>query len=114
MKRNAALLISLLLLTGLSVEAQEGYKGPGLTPVTVEEAKSLRDDSPVVLQGKIVKFLGDEKYLFSDGTGSITIEIDNRLWRGFSVNQDDPVEITGEIDKDFRHITIDVRSIKKM
>ncbi|MDR2789463.1 MAG: hypothetical protein LBB59_00570 [Campylobacteraceae bacterium] len=26
------------------------------------------------------KFLGDERYLFADETGSIVMEIDNKLW----------------------------------
>ncbi|MDR0556412.1 MAG: NirD/YgiW/YdeI family stress tolerance protein [Treponema sp.] len=114
MKRNVALMISLLLAMGLSVEAQEGFTGPGLSPVTVEEAKNLRDDDPVVLQGKITRFLGDEKYLFSDDTGTIRVEIDNRLWRGFSVGENDLVEITGEIDKNFTRVEVEASGIKKI
>jgi uncharacterized protein (TIGR00156 family) len=106
--------IILLALAGLTASAQEGYSGPGLDPLTVEEAKNLRDDSPVLLQGKITRFLGDEKYLFSDDSGTITIEIEHRLWKGLSVNQDDLVEIIGEVDKDFRKIEIEVDSIRKI
>jgi uncharacterized protein (TIGR00156 family) len=103
----------LLALTGLTVYAQ-GYTGPGLTPITVAEAKNLWDDSPVVLRGKIERFLGDERYLFSDGSGSITVEIDNRLWAGLSVNQNDTVEISGGIDQDFMGVEIEASSIKKI
>jgi uncharacterized protein (TIGR00156 family) len=103
----------LLALTGLTVYAQ-GYTGPGLEPITVVEAKNLRDDSPVVLRGKIERFLGDEKYLFSDDSGTITVEIDDRLWNGLSVDQNDTVEIGGKVDKDFRGIEIEVNSIKKV
>jgi uncharacterized protein (TIGR00156 family) len=76
----------LLAVAGLTAGAQEGYSGPGLDPLTVEEAKNLRDDSPVLLRGNITRFLGDEKYLFSDDSGTITIEIENRLWKGLSVS----------------------------
>jgi uncharacterized protein (TIGR00156 family) len=62
----------------------------------VEAAKDLRNDYPVILRGKIERFLGDEKYLFTDETGSVIVEIDDRLWRGFSADQNDTVEITGE------------------
>jgi uncharacterized protein (TIGR00156 family) len=103
----------LLALTGLTVYAQ-GYTGPGLDPITIAKAKSLWDESPVVVRGKIERFLGDERYLFSDGSGTITVEIDNRLWMGFSVNQNDTVEIGGELDTDFRGIEIEVNSIKKI
>jgi uncharacterized protein (TIGR00156 family) len=103
----------LLATTGLTVYSQ-GYTGPGLDPITVVEAKNLRDDTPVVLRGKIERFLGDEKYLFSDTSGTITVEIDNRLWTGLSVSQNDTVEISGEVDKDFRGIEIEVSDIKKI
>jgi uncharacterized protein (TIGR00156 family) len=104
----------LLTLAGFTLTAQEGYTGPGLELVSVEGAKKLKDDSPVILRGKIERFLGDEKYLFADESGNITIEIDDRLWKGLSVNQNDVVEITGEIDKDFITVEIEVRSIKKI
>jgi uncharacterized protein (TIGR00156 family) len=105
-----AILFTLIALTGYA----QGYTGPGLDPITVAEAKSLRDDSPVVLRGKIERSLGDEKYLFSDGSGTITVEIDNRVWNGLSVNQNDTVEISGEVDKDFRGVEIEVSDIKKI
>lgn len=105
------LLMSAITIAGAQ---QGGYTGPGAAVITVAEARELRDDSPVILQGKIERFLGDEKYLFSDDTAVITIEIDNRIWGTLSVNQNDTVEITGEIDKDFRELEIEVRSIKKI
>jgi uncharacterized protein (TIGR00156 family) len=106
-------LMVLLVLSGSMVYAQ-GYTGPGLDPVTVAEAKNLRDDSPVLLRGKIERFLGDEKYVFSDDSGTITIEVDDRLWASLSVSQDDIVEISGEVDKNFRGVEIEVNSIKKI
>jgi uncharacterized protein (TIGR00156 family) len=110
------LVCSIVILTfvGAQVNAQEGYRGPGADVVTVEEAKGLRDDYPVVLRGKIERFLGDEKYLFTDETGSIIVEIDNRLWRGFSVDQNDTVEIGGEVDRGFTRVEIEASSIKKI
>jgi uncharacterized protein (TIGR00156 family) len=106
--------VPVLALTGSMLNAQEGYRGPGPDTVTVEAAKNLKDDYPVTLKGKIEKFLGDEKYLFTDETGSIIIEIDDKLWRGISVDQNDTVEITGEIDKRFTRVEIEASSIKKI
>jgi uncharacterized protein (TIGR00156 family) len=111
--KHLVCLAALLTLAGLTVYAQ-GYTGPGLEPITIAEAKNLRDDSPVVLRGKIERFLGDEKYLFSDDSETIIVEIDNRLWIGLSVDQNDTVEISGEVDKDFRGIKIEVSTIKKL
>jgi uncharacterized protein (TIGR00156 family) len=107
-------LIFVLILAGSMLNAQEGYRGLGANIVTVEVAKTLRDDDPVTLQGKIERFLGDEKYLFADDTGSIIVEIDNRLWRGFSADQNDTVEITGEVDRGFTQTEIEVSRIKKL
>jgi uncharacterized protein (TIGR00156 family) len=113
--RLSICLVGLLALVSLNVNAQQGgYKGPGAVAITVAEAKSLRDDTPVILQGKIERFLGDEKYLFSDDTGNIIIEIDNRVWGALSVDENETVEINGEIDREFRGNEVDVRAIRKI
>jgi uncharacterized protein (TIGR00156 family) len=106
--------VFVLLFAGSVLDAQEGYRGPGADVVTVDAAKSLRDDYPVTLRGKIERFLGDEKYLFTDDTGSIIIEIDDRLWRGISVDQNDTVEITGEVDRGFTRVEVEASSIRKV
>jgi uncharacterized protein (TIGR00156 family) len=102
-----------LVFVGSIASAQDGYRGPGADMVTVEAAKSLRNDYPVILRGKIERSLGDEKYLFADETGNIIVEIDDHLWRGFSVDQNDLVEIAGEVDRGITKIEIEVSSIKK-
>ncbi len=89
----------------------EGPRAPSLAPTTVEQALTMNDDTKVVLTGKIVNNLGDEKYTFKDSTGEITIEIDDEDWRGIKVTPDDTLEIVGEVDKEFNEPTkIDVKS----
>ena len=90
-----------------------GYTGPSAAAMTVAEAKKLSDDTPVVLVGKIEKRLGGEKYLFTDNTGSVTVEIDNDDWRGLNVSDKDTVEIRGEVDKEFMNLEISVDSVSK-
>ncbi|MDR1046986.1 MAG: NirD/YgiW/YdeI family stress tolerance protein [Treponema sp.] len=108
-------LVGLLVLVGLSANAQQGgYRGPGAVAITVSEAKGLRDDTPVILQGRIERFLGDEKYLFSDDTGNIIIEIDHRVWGNLSIDENETIEINGEIDGKFRGNEVEVRSIRKL
>ena len=115
MKRTIFMcLLVVLVFVGSMLHAQEGYRGPGPNTVTVETAKGMRDDSPVTLRGRLEQFLGDEKYLFIDDTGSIIVEIDNRLWRGISVDENDTVEITGEVDRDFTKVEVEASSIKKL
>ena len=98
----------------LSAQQSGGFTGPGLQAVTIQDARNLRDDTPVLLRGHILRYLGDEKYLFSDETGTIIIEIDDRLWWNISVNENDLVEISGEIDRDFRRVEIEVNRIRKL
>jgi uncharacterized protein (TIGR00156 family) len=80
--------------------------------VTVAQAKDLPDDSYVELAGTIDRFLGDEKYIFRDPTGSITIEIDHKNRQDFSVG--DTVRISGEVDVESEGIVIDVNIISRI
>lgn len=116
-----ATLTSLALIFGLAGNAaaqapRGGFQGPGLSVMTVAEALKAADDTPVKLEGKIEKSLGDEKYLLKDASGTVTIEIDDDDWRGVTVTPNDTVEIEGEVDKNmFRSTEIDVDriSVKK-
>ena len=95
-------------------QGQGGFRGPNAEVKTVAEAKSLRDETPVILRGRIERFLGDEKYIFSDDSGSLTIEIERRVWGNVSVDENDLVEISGEIDRDWRRIEVEVNRIRKL
>ncbi|MDR2659912.1 MAG: NirD/YgiW/YdeI family stress tolerance protein [Spirochaetaceae bacterium] len=106
--------IAMLTFLGSLAVAQDGFKGPGPDLVTVKAVKNLKDDYPVLLRGKIERSLGDEKYLFADETGSIIIEIENELWNGISVDENDTVEITGEVDKGINGIEIEASIVKKI
>jgi len=90
-----------------------GFAGPGPGVITVKDAKEMRDDSKVTLRGYIVQHIGDDKYLFTDGTGSIRVEIDRDKWRGLTVGSKDLVEIQGEVDKDWNSVEIEVDRISK-
>jgi len=79
---------------------------------TVEQVKILPDDTWVKMTGTIVRFLGDEMYIFRDDTGDITIDIDRKFRHDFSVG--DVVEITGKIDIDKSVVLINVKNIKKL
>ncbi|MBR5154429.1 MAG: NirD/YgiW/YdeI family stress tolerance protein [Alphaproteobacteria bacterium] len=89
-----------------------GFEGPGITSTTVADALKLNDDAPVVLKGKIEKALGNEKYQFNDGTGTIVVEIDDDEWKGLTVKPEMLVQISGEIDKELMQAPeVDVDSI---
>ncbi len=93
-----------------------GFKGPSeKSPTTVIEAKKMKDETYVLMQGKIEKKIKNDKYTFTDKTGSMTVEIDNDVWKGTVVTPNDNTEITGEIDKDLWNSSgteVDVKTIK--
>lgn len=90
-----------------------GFTGPNDSLTTVAEALKMADDARVTLVGKIEAQLGHEKYRFSDGTGSITVEIDGKRWRGLEISPEDTVELVGEIDRDSKGLEVDVKRITK-
>ena len=85
-----------------------GFVGGPQTVSTVAQASDMRDDTPVVVVGKIVRSVGDEKYLFEDGTGSIVVEIDDDDWRGQTVTPNDKVKLSGEIDRGLLKTEIEI------
>ncbi|MTD37725.1 YgiW/YdeI family stress tolerance OB fold protein [Erwinia sp. CPCC 100877] len=95
------------------IQRQGGFVGPNVSNTTVEKAKSLRDDSWVVLEGNIVRKVGKELYEFRDASGSVNIDIDDDLWGGLTVTPKDKVRIEGEVDKDWNSVEIDVKRITK-
>ena len=110
---------SLALLAALfsSTAMAAGYTGPGTVPqvTTVEQALQAADDTPVQLQGQIVKRLQDELYEFKDATGSINVEIDNEDWPAQSISENATVKLTGEVDKNLtsREIDVDIVELVK-
>lgn len=93
--------------TGLSVDGQGQATGKLENVISVEQARHLKDDTKVVLEGQIVEHLGGEKYLFKDQSGEITIEIDHDDWRGVEIGPEDTVIIYGEVDH-HRHKATDI------
>lgn len=117
-----------LMLTGLSfgVFAQQpgfvssegrqgyyhgGFTGPSPAVSSVAQAKTLRDDAWVVLEGNIIRQVGHELYEFRDNSGTVYIEVDHKYWMGQSVSPADKVRIEGEVDRDWDGMDIDVKSI---
>ncbi len=84
------------------------YGHHGKRMVTVQQAKELRDDAHVTLQGYIVEEVRHEKYLFTDNTGRIVVEIDDDDWGGNRVTPNDLVCLHGEVDRHRDKIEIDV------
>ena len=113
------ILLSAALCAFLSVSASCGEAafvpshGAGAGGVvSAEAAKELPDDVKVVLRGNIVKHIRRDYYEFRDESGSLTVEIDDDIWRGLIVSPEDRVEIRGEVDRDFNSMKIEADYIE--
>lgn len=81
--------------------------------VSVAQAKKMKDDEWVVLEGSIEKQISSKKYGFMDKTGAITIKIEEDEWRGQKVGPNDTVIIYGEVEKDFgKEVEVDVERLE--
>ncbi|MGA4367357.1 YgiW/YdeI family stress tolerance OB fold protein [Pantoea ananatis] len=95
-------------------QQQGGFKADQSSVVTVKQAEEMKDDSWITVRGQLEKQIGDEDYVFRDQTGTMKVEIDHKRWNGLTVSPKDRVELTGELDKDFNSIELDVKQVKKL
>ncbi len=95
--------------------ANAQYVGPSQATSYKNVAEILKnpvDDVRVTLRGKVISRLSDDMYQFTDGTGTISVEIDEEDFAGQRIDANTQVEIWGEVDKDLmRAPEIDVKRI---
>lgn len=91
-----------------------GYTGPGAKTQVTTAAAALEaaDDTPVLLQGQIVKRLHDELYEFKDASGSINVDIDDEIWPAQAVSETATVKIRGEVDRYPTRLEVDVEHLE--
>ena len=66
-----------------------------------------------MLESKIKSHIKSDKYEFADKNGdTIVVEIDNNKWGNVTANEDTPLRIRGEVDKDLTKTEIDVDSVE--
>ena len=80
------------------------YTGPSSAPAYASVAEILKnpvDDATVELTGYIVRKVGSDKYIFSDGQSQIRVEIDRKVFPTSPINDKTRVRIRGEVEKEF-------------
>jgi uncharacterized protein (TIGR00156 family) len=92
-----------------------GFTGPAQI-VTVAQAQTFYDKTPVIIRGNIVLFLGGDNYLFQDTSGEIVLKIGPREWMyfGATIGPSDTIEISGEVHRDNWQIHIHAKYIRKI
>lgn len=101
---NALASLCFASAVALALPALAQYVGPSTTPGYATVADILKnpvDEHAVVLEGHLVKKVGKKKYLFSDGSAEIRVEIDAKLFPAAPINEKTKVRIRGEVEKDF-------------
>ncbi|VXA56944.1 conserved hypothetical protein; putative membrane protein [Acinetobacter proteolyticus] len=107
----------LAIVTGLSSPAWAGKDDHVLVQeaaknvVTVSQVAKLTDETGVTLTGQISKHLQSDHYEFKDSSGSISVEIDDDIWRQAGLKVGDHVRLVGEVDT-HRYKPTDIEVIK--
>jgi uncharacterized protein (TIGR00156 family) len=115
MKKISMLAVLTLLPVYGSMAANNMNKNTNNQPTywSVTEVMALPDNSPVVMRGRITKNMGNNIFVFEDGSGTIMLEIDEADWNGNTVRVDDIVPVYGSVDKGTNYTEVDVESIVK-
>lgn len=114
MKKN--ILVAFLVSLGLGVSTLSLAQSS--TPTSLNQAAkttvseiltSGKKDQLVSLKGQISRQLGSEKYMLTDDTGVIQIEIDQKLSQLLPITPPVEVELFGEVDKEGNTLEIEVK-----
>ena len=115
LKKIATTLIAASGILCAAGTANAQYVGPSQATSYRNVAEILKnpvDDVRVTLRGKVTSRLSDDMYQFTDGTGTISVEIDEEDFAGQRIDANPQVEIWGKVDKDLmRAPEIDVKRI---
>lgn len=92
---------------------QQGFYDESLVVKTAKDALAANDDTPVALEGYIVKQIDKDEFIFKDATGEIQIDVNKRAWKGQTITPQDKIEIRGKVDKEWSQTEVDVKEVFK-
>lgn len=99
---------------GKNQVTQQGFVDESVIVKTVADALNANDNTPVRLDGQIVKQIGKKDFLFKDASGKeIQIEVSKKAWNGQTIAPQDNIQIIGKVDKEWNKTDIDVKQIIK-
>ena len=82
---------------------QQGFVDESVIVKTVADALNANDNTPVRLDGQIVKQIGKKDFLFKDASGKeIQIEVSKKAWNGQSAVKNPKGEENGKRTKNVR------------
>ena len=102
--KHLSLTLAAMAIVSLASNASAQYVGPSsqVQPKSVAEIlKNPVDDQAVVLRGFLLSKVGNEKYIFTDGTAQIRVDIDSKLFPIQKIDDKVKIELRGEVEKEF-------------
>ncbi|AUI66890.1 MULTISPECIES: YgiW/YdeI family stress tolerance OB fold protein [Glaesserella] len=94
-------------------QMQQGFFDESLAVKTVADALKASDDTPALLEGKIVKQIDKDEFTFQDATGEIQIDVSKHAWQGQTISPQDTIQIRGKVDSEWGKTEIDVKQVTK-
>ena len=116
--KQSILVVLLTAAVSLSTVAAAQYVGATEAQYT-NLAKLLetgQDDDYVQLEGQLIKKVGSEKYIFTDGHQEVRVEIDSENFPSQPFDENATIQIQGEFEREFMEspeIDVDVVTIVK-
>ena len=109
------LFFMLLAGLGISCSAMAGNMAdnnlPNNNTVTIAEAMTLADNTPVMIIATVSENLGNSKYSLTDNSGNMVVEIGDNDWVGVVAQPGNTILIQGTIDaQGNENVEIDVES----
>lgn len=87
-------------------ERRNEHRGPGgflntnMPVTTVSQLNTVKEDQKILLEGYLVKQVNKKEFEFKDATGTTTVKIDRRAFRGAMITPNDQVKLFGKADKE--------------
>lgn len=102
-------LLALFMLGMMITPAWAAFQGPavGVATSTVREALDATwDDTKMCLEGNIMNKVAtsSEKYTFTDASGSIVVDVDDKVMGTVHVTPSTKVRICGEVDRELGRV----------
>ena len=91
-----------------------GFVNGNQTVSKAADANTWKDDQYIILQGNIVKQVGNDDYIFKDASGELQVEIDRNARRGQDISPSDEVKLYGEVDKSWDKMEVDIDRVEKI
>lgn len=84
-----------------------------ITEVCVRDARLAMSETPMIVRGNIVQYVGSDQYVFEDDTSSILVFIPADTWQNVEVTPGDVVELHGKLLRSPTSVKIDVDKVVK-